>query len=190
MSADWTRAPFRDRARARAAWRSPGTGGEVEGVLIRRATPQDVDGFVAVVVAVAGEDRWIGTEAPVDTEALATRLHDMLAEGDALFILEDGARVVGTMDVRRARAAGVASLGMSIVAEQRGRGHGRAMLEVAIEHARRERMHKLELEVWPDNDRAIALYASCGFEVEGIRRDHYRRRDGTLRSSQIMALLL
>jgi RimJ/RimL family protein N-acetyltransferase len=157
---------------------------------IRRATPDDLDGFIAVVVAVAGEQRWIGTESPVDTDALAARLRKLLADGDALFVLDDGTRIVGTMDVSRTRVAGVASFGMAIVAEQRGNGHGRALLEAAIEHARGERMHKLELEVWPDNERAIALYASCGFETEGIRRDHYRRRDGTLRSSQIMALLL
>lgn len=159
-------------------------------MLIRRATPEDLDGFIAVVVAVADEQRWIGTESPVDSDALAARLRTKLAEDDALFVLDDGARIVGTMDVSRTRVAGVASLGMAIVADQRGRGHGRAMLEAAIAHARGERMHKLELEVWPDNERAIALYASCGFETEGIRRDHYRRRDGTLRSSQIMALLL
>ncbi len=157
---------------------------------LRRATPDDIEGFIAVVVAVAAENRWIGTESPVDTDVLATRLRTMLAEGDALFVLDDGARIVGTMNVSRTRVAGVASLGMCIVREERGHGHGHAMLEAAIAHARGERMHKLELEVWPDNDRAIALYASCGFETEGIRRDHYRRRDGTLRSSQIMALLL
>jgi RimJ/RimL family protein N-acetyltransferase len=158
---------------------------------IRRATRDDLDGFIAVVVAVADERRWIGTEAPVDTDVLATRLRTLLADGnDALFVLEDGACIVGTMDVSRTRVAGVASLGMCIVAEVRGTGHGRALLDTAIAHARAERMHKLELEVWPDNERAIALYASCGFETEGIRRDHYRRRDGTLRSSQVMALLL
>lgn len=51
-------------------------------------------------------------------------------------------------------------------------------------------MHKIELEVWPDNARAIALYARAGFEVEGVRRNHYRRRDGTLRSAMIMAYQL
>ena len=51
-------------------------------------------------------------------------------------------------------------------------------------------MHKLELEVWPDNGPAISLYTRYGFEVEGLRRSHYRRRDGSLRSSLIMARLL
>lgn len=47
--------------------------------------------------------------------------------------------------------------------------------------------HKVELEVWPDNSRAISLYESAGFEVEGPRRDHYLRRDGSLRSFLLMA---
>jgi ribosomal protein S18 acetylase RimI-like enzyme len=34
--------------------------------------------------------------------------------------------------------------------------------------------------------RAIALYVAHGFEVGGVRRDHYRRRDGTLRSAILM----
>jgi hypothetical protein len=38
--------------------------------------------------------------------------------------------------------------------------------------------HKLWLETWTDNARAIAFYAAIGFEVEGLKRDHYRRRDG------------
>ena len=56
-----------------------------------------------------------------------------------------------------------------------------------LEHARRSGAHKVDLEVWPDNGRAIALYAGAGFTVEGLRDRHYRRRDGALRSSLIMA---
>lgn len=33
----------------------------------------------------------------------------------------------------------------------------------------------------------VALYARSGFAVEGFRRDHYRRRDGSLRSTLLMA---
>lgn len=60
-----------------------------------------------------------------------------------------------------------------------------------MEHLRQAaQLHKVELEVWPDNERAIALYASYGFEIEGLRREHYRRKDGSLRSSVLMGLLL
>ncbi len=62
--------------------------------------------------------------------------------------------------------------------------------EFILGHAPACGAHKIELEVWTDNARAIALYASAGFEVEGLRRDHYRRRDGRLRSALLMARLL
>jgi ribosomal protein S18 acetylase RimI-like enzyme len=83
---------------------------------------------------------------------------------------------------------GVLSLGMWVAPEHRGRGGGRMLMEAALA-ARPEHVHKIELEVWPDNEGAIALYRKLGFEEEGLRRDHYRRRDGSLRSSLIMARL-
>jgi RimJ/RimL family protein N-acetyltransferase len=157
---------------------------------IRLATPQEADAFAAVVAAVAEEGRWIATEPPVDVDQLVERLKKAMADGEALFVLDDGTRVIATLGLHHTKAEGVVALGMSVVASERGKGHGRAMLRVAIDHARAARMHKIELEVWPDNERAIALYESFGFEVEGLRRNHYRRRDGSLRSAQIMALLL
>jgi [ribosomal protein S18]-alanine N-acetyltransferase len=161
-------------------------------MLLRRATPDDAEAFAAVVADVAAEERWIATEPPVDVEAFAERVRRMLAEGaDVLWVLEDDeARVVGTLGLHATRVAGVMSLGMCIVEAFRGRGGGRAFVEAAIAHARDSPLHKLELEVWPDNERAIALYRSAGFEVEGERRSHYRRRDGSLRSSVLMGLLL
>ena len=61
-----------------------------------------------------------------------------------------------------------------------------ALLDAALEHAGNTGAHKISLEVWTDNARAIALYAGAGFEVEGLRRDHYRRQDGRLRSTLLM----
>ncbi|MGH2918993.1 MAG: GNAT family N-acetyltransferase [Solirubrobacteraceae bacterium] len=78
-------------------------------------------------------------------------------------------------------------LGMCVVAAARGRGGGHALLDAAMAWLAGSDMHKVELEVWPDNGPAIALYARYGFEVEGLRRDHYRRKDGSLRSALIMA---
>jgi putative acetyltransferase len=112
------------------------------------------------------------------------------AGDDVLWVLELDGRVVGTLGLHATRAAGVMSIGMCIVAEARGRGGGRLLMETVIAYALASPLHKVQLEVWPDNARAIALYASFGFEVEGERRRHYRRRDGTLRSSLIMARLL
>lgn len=159
-------------------------------MLVRQATTHDVDAYAAVIATVAEEGRWIATEPPVDVEALRARVRKMLADGDTLFVIDDDGRVVGNLGLHGTPAAGVASLGMAILADVRGRGWGRALLQAAIEHARGAGLHKISLEVWPDNERAIALYETSGFEVEGLLRDHYRRRDGSLRSSQIMGLAL
>jgi RimJ/RimL family protein N-acetyltransferase len=158
---------------------------------IRRATAEDAEAFASVIAAVAAEERWIGTEPPVDIGGFAERTRALLEAGDdVLWVLEEGADVVGTLGLHATRAAGVMSIGMCILEHARGRGGGRLFMKTAMTHALASALHKVELEVWPDNAPAIALYESFGFEVEGTRREHYRRRDGTLRSSLIMARLL
>ena len=158
----------------------------------RRAIADDAAAFVAVLGEVAEERRWIGTEPGFDVEERIGRLRAAIEGGEAYWVLEDDAgSVVGILGLHPTHARGVLTLGMSVVAAARRRGGGRALLEAALEHvAMREDIHKLELEVWPDNGPAIGLYARYGFEVEGLRRSHYRRRDGSLRSSLIMARLL
>jgi RimJ/RimL family protein N-acetyltransferase len=156
-------------------------------VVVRYATVEDVEAMAQIIAAVA-EEGFIASEPPVDVEARAQRFRESIeADGPGAFwVLDDAGRVVGNAGVHE-QVAGVLYLGMAILPEARGRGGGRALLEAILEHARSSGAHKVELEAWVDNARAIALYASAGFEVEGLRRDHYRRRDGRLRSALVMA---
>ncbi len=161
------------------------SGGELA---VRRAGPDDAEAIVAVIAAVAEEGRWIASEPPIDVPARVARARDAIASGDDVFLLlEAGGRTVGTLGLHRTSAAGVLAVGMAILAGHRGQGGGTLLLRTALAHAIASPAHKLELEVWPDNERAIALYRRHGFAVEGLRRDHWRRRDGTLRSSLLMA---
>ena len=142
-------------------------------------------------MAAVAEEGLIAAEPPVDVPARAERFRAAIAAGSsAMYVLEHDGRVVGHVGVHETDAEGVLTFGMAILAEARGRGGGRALLDALLAHARSHGAHKIELEVWPDNGRAIALYASCGFEVEGLRQDHYRRRDGSLRSALVMARML
>ena len=75
-------------------------------------------------------------------------------------------------------------------ADARGRGVGSALLATAIEWARAAGAHKVALQVWPDNQGAIALYRKFGFAQEGHLRRHYRRRNGDLWDAIIMGLAL
>ena len=158
---------------------------------VREATPKDAEAIARVFAAVA-EEGLLATEPPVDVAARAERFRATI-EGngpDTVLVLEDGGEIVGHAGINTTHAEGVLAFGMAILPEARGRGGGRALLEAVVEYARSRGSHKVELEVWPGNARAIALYASAGFEVEGLRREHYRRRDGSLRSALLMARVL
>ncbi|WP_143105556.1 GNAT family N-acetyltransferase [Pseudonocardia ammonioxydans] len=160
-------------------------------VMVRAAGNDDAEAMAQVIAAVA-EEGSIGAEPPVDIEARAQRFRDVLADGGAggMWVLDEEGRVVGLAGAYESGPAGVLAIGMALLPRARGRGGGRALLGAVLDHARAHEAHKVELEVWPDNARAIALYARVGFRVEGVRRDHYRRRDGTLRSTLLMAYLL
>lgn len=147
-------------------------------------------GFKVVV----DEERWLAVQPPVTGPGMAEWLRTRLHDGRQMFVLEDDADpggqapLVGLIDLHPTRVDGVHSVGMWILPGHRGKGGGRMLLEAAIE-ARPPYVHKIELEVWPHNEPAIALYERAGFEREGVRRDHYRRRDGRLHSMMIMARL-
>jgi [ribosomal protein S18]-alanine N-acetyltransferase len=147
---------------------------------------------IAQQFARTADEGWIAAEPPVDLGARAERFRTAIeAEPPATtFVLEHDGQTVGHGGIQPTHAEGVVSFGMAVIPEARGKGGGRMLLERIVEHAREHGSHKIELEVWTDNARAISLYATSGFEVEGLRRDHYRRKDGSLRSALVMARLL
>jgi RimJ/RimL family protein N-acetyltransferase len=160
---------------------------------VRPVTEADFEELARGLKIVVDEKRWVAIQPPVSVPELAGGLRERLAEGRLMFALEDpeaegGPALIGHLDLHRTRIDGVWALGMWILPGARGKGGGRMLLEAAID-ARPADVHKIELEVWPHNEAAIALYERLGFEREGLRRDHYRRRDGKLHSSVIMARL-
>jgi RimJ/RimL family protein N-acetyltransferase len=157
---------------------------------VRRATLADAPALARGMAAVADEGRWLATPAGTPPGPLADRFVHALEDGHAMFAAVKGDALVGCLGLHPAQAAGVLDLGMWLLPEARGRGGGRKLVEAALTHARSTEAHKVQLEVYPDNGRAIALYASAGFEIEGVKRAHYRRPDGSLRSAVMMAVLL
>jgi ribosomal protein S18 acetylase RimI-like enzyme len=159
-------------------------------MIVRAARPEDASAMALVIAEVAPEGL-LGVEPPVDLDDRAQRFRRLIdGEGSgAMWVLEEGPQIVGAASVQE-RVPGVLTVGMAILPEARGRGGGKALIDTIVEHAVACDAHKLDLEVWTDNLRAIALYGSAGFEVEGLRRDHYRRSDGSLRSTLLMARLL
>jgi ribosomal protein S18 acetylase RimI-like enzyme len=159
-------------------------------VRVREATLADVDRVLELVVAVAGEGRWISVEAPVDVAQRRRRMVEELeGEQTVMLVAEAVGELVGQLDLRLARY-GVADLGMLVAPGWRRRGVGSALMAEAITRARAAGAHKLTLQVWPHNTAALALYERFGFQREGYLRRHYRRRSGELWDAVVMGLPL
>jgi len=107
-------------------------------------------------------------------------------------VAEHQGRIVGDVQVRRQslrRLRHMGHIGIGVHPALQGRGLGRALMETAIAWARsQEGMTRLDLFVFADNARAIALYESLGFVREGVRIGFLRDDDGRLRDDVGMAL--
>ena len=158
---------------------------------LRRATPDDVEDYLAVVQATAEERRWIATEPPADTPQRRARFaRETTSDLDVVLFVEEDGRVLGHGALHAGSGRGIGEVGMALLPSARGRGLGGLLLDGLLDHARSGPFHKVELQVWPHNGRAIALYASRGFVVEGLLKSHYRRQSGELWDALVMGLVL
>jgi ribosomal protein S18 acetylase RimI-like enzyme len=157
---------------------------------IRPAEVSDARALAAGMKAVVDEGRWLETESDRPVEQLTEMFRSGLEDEHILFVVVKGGEIVGSIGIHPTRVHGVHSLGMWMLRDFRGQGWGRRLVQAALDEAQARGVRKVELEVFPDNGRAIALYTGCGFEIEGLKRDHYPRLDGTYRSAVLMARFL
>ncbi|MEO6629840.1 MAG: GNAT family protein [Aquihabitans sp.] len=159
--------------------------------LIRPATADDVPSLVAIREAVAGEERWIGLELPIDHAREAAILRDGIANPHNVWlVVEVDGLLVGYGGIHD-DDHGHGDVFMALLGGHRGRGFGGRLLGEALASARSSgRFHKILLAVWPHNVAALALYRKFGFIVEGYRHSHWRRASGELWDVVLMGLLL
>jgi ribosomal protein S18 acetylase RimI-like enzyme len=162
-----------------------------EAVAVRPLEERDVDEVLAMFGAVVDEGLWLGTEPGFDRDQRRARM--AAAVGDPSrrgFVAVAGRGVIVGNASMAVAGYGVADIGMAVAEGWRGRGVGGRLLDALLAAAPSTGAHKVALEVWPHNERAIALYRSRGFEVEGRLRRHYRRSDGELWDAIVMGRVL
>ncbi|MGB7981241.1 MAG: N-acetyltransferase [Candidatus Nanopelagicales bacterium] len=156
--------------------------------IIRDMRAADVVDALAMFAEVVAEDRWLGAQPGFDRDQRHRGWLDGLADPmrRSLVVVDPHTgRVVGNGSTYLARY-GVAELAMTLAAEVRGRGWGGHLLDTLLAASVDLGAHKADLQVWPHNEAAIALYLSRGFVVEGRLRQHYRRASGELWDSIVM----
>lgn len=100
-------------------------------------------------------------------------------------------KVIGCLGLERydARRSHAGQFGMAVHDAYAGRGAGSALLAAAVDLADNWlNLRRLELSVYVDNARAIALYERFGFEREGLMRA-YAWRNGAFVDAVAMARL-
>ncbi len=165
-----------------------------EPTTLRRATPADATEFARInshpevqpnlmQLPYGSAERW--------RQILAD--NDQPGKTDFVLVAERGGRMVGSAGLHPAGAAlrrrHAAMLGISIEPEAQGQGVGRMLMQALCDYADQwAQILRIELTVFVDNERAIKLYRSLGFDHEGTHRA-YALRNGAFADAHFMARL-
>ena len=170
-----------DRLEAPAAWSAPAAEPPA-GVALRPAEPRDTRSFLVFWRAIVSEGRYVRSEE-VGTPARVyrARFRHAWTDREAQVVALDGDRVVGHVYVQREAhpvTRHVATLGIAVAADHRGKRIGTALMAEAFRWGRSVGVEKIMLSVYPHNDAAIALYRRFGFVEEGRLVGHSRKSSG------------
>ena len=153
---------------------------------IREATPADAKAAIAYMKLMVGESSMVTIsegEFAMTTEQEAAYFNDNLQSPTKLFLLAimDG-EVIGSANFGgspRRRVTHAGEFGMSVRKQYWGEGIGRSLLQELLDWAvQTGTISKVNLRVREDNERAVQLYQSFGFETEGRLREEFYCDDG------------
>ena len=156
-------------------------------ILIRASEPEDVPDLTEAL----NQPRavWGTMQTPFTSVAARRERFKAASANQTLLVAVIDGKVIGSLGLSRleGRRSHVGTFGMAVHDAYAGRGAGAALVAAAVEQADRWLgLRRLELTVWNDNPRAIALYERFGFEREGLLRD-YGWRDGAYADAIAMA---
>jgi RimJ/RimL family protein N-acetyltransferase len=150
---------------------------------LRPARPTDAGPLARLFAAVRGEGRWLVTPPSAISEpSEAFFLGEMIAgETTLALVAEADAELVGNVLVSVERSSisdHMGTLSICIADGWRDVGIGGDLVRAALAWAGDRGLVKVALGVFPDNERAIAVYERAGFVREGLRRRQYRSGSG------------
>ena len=81
-------------------------------------------------------------------------------------------------------------MGVAVLKDYQGKGIGKIMMKECIVWCKEHGIEQIELEVVTENNRAISMYKSFGFEVCGAKKHALKYCDGTYADEYSMILIL
>ena len=150
-------------------------------ISIRRARPDDV-GFLVELFTHEEVEPFLAAVRAKDADGVRAEVERSEAEPDGfgVFVVEVDGERAGTMRFERAnRRSRIADLGgLAIHPDFRGRRVSDEAARLFQRHLIEELdFHRLQLEIYGFNERAMRHAERSGFTREGVRRKAYRRND-------------
>lgn len=164
---------------------------KAKSIEIRAARAEDFD---AVVRLHADRNAYSQTlQLPFPSEELWRKRLSQHDEAHHALVAAVEGEIVGMLGLTRytrPRRSHVGEFGMAVRDAWQGKGVGSALVQAALDLADNWLgLRRVELSVYADNERAIALYRKFGFEVEGTHRA-YALRDGRYVNALSMARIV
>ncbi|MGE5509005.1 MAG: N-acetyltransferase family protein [Chitinophagales bacterium] len=146
-------------------------------VVVRPVRPSDAEAFTEIRLLPSV----LETMCSMPSERAADRRKTLenLGANEHVLVAEVDGKVVGvaSLSVLGGRRRHVGDLSLAVHEEYQGRGIGRRLMQALLDVADNYLgLARTELEVVSDNTRAIRLYESLGFQVEGAKRGGYFRQ--------------
>jgi RimJ/RimL family protein N-acetyltransferase len=150
-------------------------------VSIRRATRDDTD-FLVELFTHDDVEPFLAAVRPKDTESVLAEIDRSDADPEAfgVFVVDVDGKRAGTMHFERTnRRSGIADLGgLAVHPEFRGGRIADRAARLFQRHLLEELgFHRLQMEIYGFNERALRHAERSGFTREGVRRKAYWRNE-------------
>jgi len=145
---------------------------------IRQAREEDLTGLVGAIREAIGSGEHVQAESVadiVDTEGVLLRHNEI--ESRIFFVATVGDEVVGWVHLKHRdleKLSHTAALTLGVLEQYQERGIGSHLLERGLEWANAQGFEKIYNSIPSSNERAIEFFDSRDFEVEAVRKNHYK----------------
>jgi len=163
-------------------------------IILRKIEPEDAS-FLAAMTREKNIQHFTGLARSYSEEECRKIIGGFLEDSNRLpLIIVDNTshEAVGDitlLDVDQQNSAALVRIALSR-ADFYGKGYARNAMEALLNYAFSEGgINRVELEVYPFNDRAIQLYRKLGFVEEGRKRQAYRDVEGVFHDVIVMSFL-
>ncbi|RIN79812.1 GNAT family N-acetyltransferase [Staphylococcus simulans] len=163
---------------------------------IREISINDADAYIALLKDIYDESSYMlyspGEYVPSLSSALQQLEHFITSPSNTIYLAEIDGKLIGfavvtSREYERTRHETRVRLG--IRAQYRSKGVGQSLLNAVDAWAYNHDIRRLEALVVPQNEHAVDLFKSAGYQIEGEMRDKLKI-DNKYYSEYVMAKLL